>query len=137
MLTNKKSRMSKQRNEILQVLHQLNCHPTADEVYQAVRQKLPHISLGTVYRNLEILSSSGKVKKVQLGGSQMRFDNRTEDHVHIRCIECGRVDDLSIDPLKPCQDDIGEKSGYKIIGRRIEFIGICPACQQDEGDEAA
>jgi Fur family ferric uptake transcriptional regulator len=129
--------MSRQRNEILLVLRDLKCHPTADDIFQAVRQKLPHISLGTVYRNLEILSTSGKVKKVQLGGSQMRFDNCTEDHVHIHCVECGRVDDLPIDTVNPCQDEIGEKIGYKIIGLHIEFVGICPACQQDEGGEAA
>jgi Fur family ferric uptake transcriptional regulator len=137
MLNQKRLRISKQRSEILRTLRDLDGHPTADEVYQAVRRKLPHISLGTIYRNLEILSSSGQIKKVQLAGSQMRFDNRTEEHAHIRCLQCGRVDDLPVDPLRPCEDDIQRKSGYQVIGHCIEFVGICPACRGDEGDEAA
>jgi Fur family ferric uptake transcriptional regulator len=129
--------MSKQRNEILRALDELSGDPTADEVYQHVRQKLPHISLGTVYRNLEILSSSGKIKKLQLSESQMRFDNCTEEHAHIRCVQCGRVEDIAIDPLNPCEDEIRKKTGYQVVGRCVEFMGVCPACQEDNNGEAA
>jgi Fur family ferric uptake transcriptional regulator len=137
LLSKKKMRISKQRKVILQVVQESPCHPTADEVYHQARRRLPHISLGTVYRNLEILSSSGEIKKVQLGGSQMRFDNCTEEHAHIRCVNCGRVDDLPIDPLNPCEDVIRKSTGYRVVGRCVEFVGICPACQEEGGDEAA
>jgi Fur family ferric uptake transcriptional regulator len=137
LLSKNQLRMSKQRLAILNTILDLRSHPTADEVYQVVRQKLPRISLGTVYRNLEILSSSGMIRKVPLGGPQMRFDGCTEDHVHIRCIQCGRVDDLPMDPPNTREGDIQKKSGYRIIGHCTVFIGICPVCQGEGGDEAA
>jgi Fe2+ or Zn2+ uptake regulation protein len=132
-----KLRMSKQRKAILRALKDYSCHPTADEIYETVRRQLPHISLGTVYRNLEILSSSGMIRKVQLGGVQMRFDHCTEDHDHIRCVHCGRVDDLTLNPLNPCEEALQKECGYKIIGHCLEFIGICPQCQDDQGGHDA
>ena len=137
MSFNNKLRMSKQRRTILETLQDIHCHPTADEVYEIVRRKLPHISLGTVYRNLEILSSTGVIKKIQLGGARMRFDDSTRDHDHIRCVRCGRVDDLPLNPLNPCEEALQQECGYKIIGHSLEFIGICPQCQQDEGGHEA
>lgn len=138
LLSKKKLRMSRQRKAILNTLTDLHCHPTADEVYENVRRKLPHISLGTVYRNLEILSSSGVIRKIQLGGAQMRFDDCRDDHYHIRCLRCDRVDDLPLDPLSLSEEILSTHTGYKIVGHCLEFIGVCPQCQDDEGgDEAA
>lgn len=137
MSSKKNLRVSKQRKAILETLQNTRCHPTADEVYEIVRQRLPHISLGTVYRNLEILSSTGVIKKIQLGGPQMRFDDCTKDHDHIRCVHCGRVDDLPLNPLNPCEEALQKECGYKIIGHCLEFMGICPQCQQDEGGHEA
>ena len=137
MLSDKKTRMSKQRKVILEVLERSDNHPTADDVYHAVRKKLPRISLGTVYRNLEILSSSGSIRRVQLGGSQMRFDTCVEEHAHIRCLQCGRIDDVPFDPINPCEEEIQKHTGYRVMGRCIEFTGICPVCQGPEGEEAA
>jgi len=138
LLSNKKLRMSRQRKAILEALNDLHCHPTADEVYEMVRRKVPHISLGTVYRNLEILTSSGVIRKVQLGGAQMRFDDCRDEHYHIRCLRCDRVDDLPLDPLNLSEEILSAQTGYKIVGHCLEFIGVCPRCQDEEGgDEAA
>ena len=128
-----KLRMSRQRKAILEALKDVHCHPTADEVYEMVRRRLPHISLGTVYRNLEILSSCGLIKKIQLGGVQRRFDGDATEHYHIRCIDCGRVDDVPMEPLHPCEDALRDKCDYQIIGHRLEFIGVCPQCQEERG----
>jgi len=133
----KNLRMSKQRKAILETLKDLKCHPTADEVYELVRQKLPRISLGTVYRNLEILSSSGMIRKMQQGGTQRRYDGCVDDHYHIRCIHCDRVDDVTMDQLNPCEDILRRKCNYKIVGHWLEFIGICPECQKDDGGHEA
>jgi Fur family peroxide stress response transcriptional regulator len=137
LLSNRKTRMSKQRKVILQVLERSAGHPTADDIYHEVRKEIPHISLGTVYRNLEILSSSGKIRIVQLGGSQMHFDTCLEEHAHIRCLKCERIDDLPFDPFVPPEGEIQKRTGYRIVGRCVEFTGICPDCQQQEGGEAA
>lgn len=102
-----------------------------------VRRRLPRISLGTVYRNLEILSSNGMIKKIQLGGTQMRFDGNIEEHYHIRCVRCGRVDDIPMNPLNPCEEILHQKCDYDILGHWLEFIGVCPRCQEEEGGHDA
>lgn len=132
-----KLRMSQQRRVILDVLKRTHCHPTADEVYEMVRRRLPHISLGTVYRNLEILSSRGMIRKLQLGSAQRRFDGNTENHYHIRCLRCGRVDDVSVEMLDPCEQILREKCNYEIVGHWLEFIGVCPQCQKEKGGHDA
>jgi Fe2+ or Zn2+ uptake regulation protein len=72
----------------------------ADEIYEAVRKRIPRVSLGTVYRNLEILSELGEIQKLELAGSMNRFDWDTNKHYHIRCMECGRVENAPLAPLK-------------------------------------
>ncbi len=122
-------RMTKRRRVILEELRMFHTHPTADEIYERVRTKLPHVSLGTVYRNLELLSRSGVIRKLEIGGQQMRFDGELNKHQHIRCIRCGRIDDLPGDPLPTqCDRDILASTGYELVERRVEFLGICPAC---------
>jgi Fur family ferric uptake transcriptional regulator len=85
--------MTRQRQIILEELRKADTHPSADEVYETVRKRLPRISLGTVYRNLEILSELGEIQKLELGGDLKRFDRKPNKHYHIRCMNCGRVDD--------------------------------------------
>ena len=87
-------RMTNQRRVILQELRNVHSHPTADDIYIMVRKTLPRISLGTVYRNLEILSEMGLIKKLVGCGRQRRFDGDIENHYHIRCVKCGKIDDL-------------------------------------------
>ncbi len=104
-------------------------HPSADELYERVKKKLPRISLATVYRNLEILSAAGMIRKIEISGRLKRFDWETEPHNHISCIRCHRVDNIELKrrltrTLKPA-----DNRGYKISGCRIEFTGYCPACR--------
>ena len=87
-------RKTKQREVILEELMKLRAHPSADELYERVKKRLPRISLGTVYRNLEMLSREGIIHRLETAGSQKRFDGETGDHQHIRCVRCGRIDDL-------------------------------------------
>ena len=84
--------MTRQRRVILQELQKVTTHPTADQVYDMVRKKLPRISLATVYRNLDLLAQDGLISKLD-GGAQLRFDGNPADHYHIRCTRCQRVDD--------------------------------------------
>lgn len=129
MHTTKTLRTTKQRELILDELRSVRTHPTAIEVYERVRKKLPKISLGTVYRNLELLSEYGLIQKLEMAGTQKRFDGITENHYHVRCIVCGRVDDVEIEPLETINDAIGSASDYDILWHRLEFVGICPRCR--------
>jgi Fur family ferric uptake transcriptional regulator len=85
-------RMTRQRRTIMEVLEKVDNHPAADEIYEMVRHKLPHISLGTVYRNLDVLSEHGLIRKMEFAGSQRRFDGRRNNHYHLRCTGCGSKD---------------------------------------------
>ena len=129
MFREKQLRLTPQRMFLLEELRKLNTHPTADELYEIVRKRLPHISLGTVYRNLEILSRMGIIRKIELGGTRKRFDGDLEIHQHIRCTACGRIDDLPAGTtVTRCDMDLIGRTGYEAIEHRVEFIGICPEC---------
>jgi Fur family ferric uptake transcriptional regulator len=123
-------RMTRQRQVILRELRKVNSHPSADQVYESVRRRLPRISLGTVYRNLEILSERGFIQKLDLGGTQRRFDGDLTTHYHIRCIKCGCVEDVALKPRTNLEDAVRGVSDYRIIGHSLEFIGLCPRCNK-------
>ncbi len=132
MPAEKKVLMTRQRRVLLDELRKTVLHPSADELYDRVRLIMPHISLATVYRNLEILCEAGLIQKVHVGGAQKRFDGNPLQHVHIRCMDCGRVDDLPADvPV-----DLGAVSsaagGYRVVGCHIEVTGYCPKCSSQD-----
>ena len=120
--------MTRQRKVILEELRKVDTHPSADEVYEMVRKRLPRISLGTVYRNLEILSQFGEIQKLEIGCNLKRFDGIAENHYHIRCLHCDRVIDAPEDFDVAVNHESTNPNGFKILGHRLEFIGICPQC---------
>lgn len=127
-------RMTHQRRVILEELAKDSSHPTADRIYRIVRRRLPRISLGTVYRNLEILAETGAIKKIETAGTQKRFDGDAAEHYHIRCVKCGKVDDVSGGRLEALADllrlDAPACRGYKVTGCRLELTGLCPSCRR-------
>lgn len=130
MLQPKNTRMTRQRKVILEELLKQNTHPSADEIYQMVRRRMPRISLGTVYRNLEVLASMGKIQKLELSGALKRYDWNTKKHYHIRCLHCDRVDDAPIAPLNQLENDLYGATVFEIIGHNLEFTGLCPDCSK-------
>jgi len=129
--TKPKHRMTQQRSVILEeVRRDLDQHLTADEIYERVRKQLPRISLGTVYRNLEVLAELDEIQKLELSGSISRFDGNPKGHYHIRCMECGRVDNAPIAPMQKLEDELYGSTVYTIIGHRLEFTGLCPKCSK-------
>ena len=121
--------MTRQRQVILEELRKVDTHPSADEVYEMVRKRLPRISLGTVYRNLEILSASGEIQRLELGCNLKRFDGIASNHYHIRCPDCDRVVDVPANSEVVVNHELKDATEFKILGHRLEFIGICPDCQ--------
>ncbi|MBI5063870.1 MAG: transcriptional repressor [Desulfatitalea sp.] len=124
-------RMTRQRRVILEELRKNNIHPTADLLYEMVRKHMPKISLGTVYRNLEILTALGEIQTLEISGSQKRYDGIPQKHYHIRCVHCGRMDDAPIAPLNRLEDELYGATVYTIIGPRLEFMGLCPECSRN------
>lgn len=122
-------RMTRQRAVILDTLRELRTHPTADELYDVVRRQLPNVSLGTIYRNLDVLSRCGRVRKLDSGRAQARFDAEMAPHHHVRCQQCGRIDDVPASADTRIHQPGRSEHGFTILDHRIEFEGICPACQ--------
>ncbi|MFQ5869938.1 MAG: transcriptional repressor [Candidatus Zixiibacteriota bacterium] len=122
--------MTRQRQVILEEIKKVRTHPTADQLYEIARRRVPHISLGTVYRNLEILSECGMIQKLELGGTQRRFDGNTKDHYHIHCLRCGRLDDVPIEAVVRIQTTFRGASDYEMIGHKLELVGLCPQCKK-------
>ncbi|MBM9604792.1 Fur family transcriptional regulator [Desulfopila inferna] len=130
-------RMTNQREMILEELQKSKKHFTADELYTRVKKKMPRISLATVYRNLEILSEIGLIRKLEVSGRQKRFDWDTEEHDHIYCVQCHRVDNLELDKKNLGIEAPTSVDGYTITGYRLEFAGLCERCskQQEERED--
>lgn len=123
-------RLTTQRQIILEELSKVKTHPTASELYDMVRKRLPRIGLGTVYRNLELMAESGMILKIEVGGTQKRFDATTDEHYHIRCSSCGKVDDIDVPVVKELVAQATANSAYHIHGHHVEFTGICAECQK-------
>ena len=120
-------RLTRQRKLILEELSKVNSHPTADELYQIVRQRMPSISLGTVYRNLDFLAEQGQIAKIEYTGAQMRFDASLEFHQHVRCVECGAIGDVFSGAQTPDLSHV-DVPGFVVTAARVEFEGVCDKC---------
>ncbi len=121
-------RMTPQRAAVYAYLRSVHHHPTAEEVYLAVKRRLPRVSLATVYNALEVLVRSGLAAKLAYGDASARYDSRTDPHSHVRCVDCGRVEDLEAVPgerwLRSL--DTGEFQAHAF---RFELLGRCRACR--------
>lgn len=123
-------RSTRQRHVILGELQKLTSHPTASELYSIVRQQLPKISLGTVYRNLELLARAGTIKKIDSSGREARFDPDISSHHHLRCLECGRVDDAPSPAEVETAPATVAPAGWELTETRVEHLGVCPVCRE-------
>ena len=129
-------RNTRQRRVILEELRKLTSHPTAGELHEITRQRLPKISLGTVYRNLDLLARNGLIRKLETGRGEARFDGDLDHHYHVRCVRCGRVDDAHDLSPDSVTGEVKSLNGYEVLGFRLEFFGVCQACGDHEPPDA-
>ena len=121
--------MTRQRVAVYDYLGRVDHHPTADEVYLAVKQELPRVSLATVYKNLEALIECGLASKLTYGDGAARYDIRTDQHHHTRCLKCGKIRDLDPDDSGETLRCIKPPAGFQVVDYRLELIGYCRDCQ--------
>jgi Fur family ferric uptake transcriptional regulator len=124
-------RLTSQRQVILEELKKVKSHPTANEIYDMVRKRLPRIGLGTVYRNLDLLAERGIINKLDVCGEQKRFDGNISPHYHIRCNQCNRVEDIFIERDMELEKNAASSCNYKILDHHVQFSGICSKCLPD------
>ena len=121
-----------QKELVLNAVRSLKNHATADEIYHMIKQAYPSIGRGTVYRNLNILAEEGKIRKVEVIGSPDRFDHICEKHFHVRCIKCGRLFDIELEPVPELKPKRKDSTDMQFLDYDIMFKGICPDCQEKE-----
>ena len=125
-------RYSRQRERIYQAVHASREHPSAQMVYDLLREELPRLSLGTVYRNLHQMAQEGMLQ--ELKGPTARFDACLAPHAHIRCTCCGRVMDLSA-LEEPAPVRSAAETGWQVERYSLMLEGICPACAGKDHNE--
>ena len=122
-------RFTEQRAAVYRFLSGTDEHPTADEVFTAVRAQITDISLATVYKALETLVSCGLATKLTYGDGSARYDARTDEHCHARCLRCGAVRDVESSSIGGPLPEIQPRDGFRVEGYRLEVVGYCSACE--------
>jgi Fur family ferric uptake transcriptional regulator/Fur family peroxide stress response transcriptional regulator len=119
-----------QRSLVLEAVKELQCHVTADEVYNEIVKKYPDISRGTVYRNLNLLSDMGEIRKVEIPGGADRYDHLCYQHYHAKCVKCGQIFDVDMEIMADLEKQIKDTRGFEFTGHDIIFKGICFECKK-------
>lgn len=122
--------LTRQRAAVYDYLKRVEHHPTAEEVYLAVKRKLSKISLATVYKNLEALVDCGAASKLTYGDAAARYDVRTDHHYHTRCLECGKIWDLDAAQGAELLKQIKPQQGFAVKDYRLELLGHCRNCRR-------
>ncbi len=128
-------RATRQRTAILEMLRNNQSHPTADQIYDAVRKEIHNISKGTVYRNLQVLQEDGFISELSLNGTLGRYEEKQDEHYHFRCEYCGRVFDLDEPVNMEIDERVSARTGFKVSSHHMEFRGLCKDCQQKQKTE--
>ena len=122
-------RQSKKRDALLALLRNTDTHPSADQVYQALKPGYPGLSLATVYRNLSQLCEQGLAVRVGTVNGQERYDGRTRPHAHFICNRCGTVLDLpDIRPDSALEQSVSAQYGFAVQRCELTYYGLCPSC---------
>ena len=118
-----------QKEIIHRTLCEMGGHPSAAAVYDRIHQEHAAISRSTVYRVLARMAEEGKILRLELGGSDSRYDGQLSPHDHVRCRLCGAVEDIPSVAMDQPADD----RGYLLEDRAVIYRGLCPACRKLSG----
>lgn len=121
---------SKQRELIEEVVRKDNNHLTAEEIYSHLKGANPSLSLGTVYRNLNLLCESGIINRVSIPNSSDRYDAIMDNHQHVICSNCNKVFDINLPMTKDIEKYVNEKVDIRVNSVKIFVDGICSDCQK-------
>ncbi len=124
-------KLTPQRVAIFEYLEGNTKHPSAEDIYEAVKKKYPMISFATVYKTIEALKKRGKLLELTIDPERRRYDPQTGLHHHLICTKCKKIVDIQIDFRVDLPDDL--KGSFKVLGNHIEFYGICPGCKEKGG----
>ena len=123
-------KVTPQRLAVYEVLANTKEHPNAEMIFSRLQATYPTMSLATVYKTIDILHEIGLVQILNAGEDSFRYDADMSNHAHVRCVECGRVDDVfDLDAAKVTRE-IEAGTRYRLTGQQFYFYGVCPECQK-------
>jgi Fur family peroxide stress response transcriptional regulator len=112
-------------------------HPTAQRVYNEVREMHPTVSLATVYKTLQILTKHGLIQELDLPQSQARFDSYVEPHINLVCLQCGNIQDFNDKTAQEMVESVTTKAQFTRTGQRLDIYGMCKTCRNTTGQRAS
>lgn len=122
-------RMTPQRHAILSYLIETMGHPTADEIYKALGERFPSMSVATIYNNLRVFKEAGLVRELTYGDSSSKFDANISKHYHVICRECNKIVDFEYPCLEQVEEIASNETGFIVEQHRMEVYGVCTECQ--------
>jgi len=130
-------RLTPQRLAICRFLAGTDSHPTAQDVYRSLKPDFPSLSLATVYNTLEALVALGAIHVLgNAGDDATHYDANTDPHINLMCIHCHRIVDLPSQTVATLEEEAATQSGFRILGARVIYYGVCPDCQNTSVSEA-
>ena len=126
-------RITPQRLEVLKILSESKGHPCVEEIHAQVRLKFPTTSLATTYKTVALMKELGEVLELGFADGSSRYDgHRPYPHPHLICTRCHAIMDPDLSMLRDMTDEVARETGFRILTHRLDFFGLCPACQQRE-----
>jgi Fur family peroxide stress response transcriptional regulator len=121
-------KLTRQREAVLGVIREREDHPTANDIFEAARQRLPGISYATVYNSLRFLKEAGLVHEIKFGDSASRYDRETDRHDHALCSQCGKLVDFDLPQAAELMKAAARRSKFKPESVHLTLKGLCPDC---------
>jgi Fur family peroxide stress response transcriptional regulator len=126
-------RATPQRIAICEFMAGTDSHPTSNDIYEQLKIHYPSLSFATIYNTLDVLVGMGFVNVLgSIGDDKVHFDSNTSPHVNLACIKCHKIVDMQSDIVGQLDSEINQKSGYRVLGTRVLYYGICPQCQSTD-----
>ena len=121
--------LTTQRQAVYDIVRHSDDHPTAADVMNRLMEKGQNLAYGTVYNSLRYLVDKELIRELKLGEAASRYDAKLDDHQHIVCEVCGRVDEVMTQVPETWCGEVEEETGYKIDHAHVVFAGVCPVCR--------
>ena len=120
-----------QRQAVWDEIKSNDDHRDAEQIYSALRKNNLNVSRATVYRTIDVLYKNNLIRKIELGDSPSKYENKvnSDHHDHIICVQCGRIDEFVDDKIESQQDKIIDKLGFKMIRHIHQLFVLCKDCQ--------
>jgi Fur family transcriptional regulator, peroxide stress response regulator len=135
--TNAAVRLTRQRRVVLDVVQAGDHHPTAAEVFDAARRKMPGISFATVYNSLRFLCDQGLIHEINFGNGASRYDRETDRHDHAVCSQCGKLVDFDLPGTVALIRPAARASKFKAESIHLTLVGVCPKCRDSKSRSSA